>query len=496
LISLTHRKTPSFPADAALRPGAGSSLLPSIGLSARMTTDLIIGGYGCALALLGAIAAALAARRLDDHVAPVSDPMALAFVGAGFVLIGIGIAGIDLHELRAFGRSLRKMIGSFACALAALSLVAGVTGRGGAYLHGTIWLWFLLGCGGLVALHGVVCGCLRRSPAIRELCARRVAIVGGHDRTCARFLDLLLARQDPDLHLVGVFHAGADRRFSPEAKPGRTLDDLVALVRRRRVDEVFIALPWHAERRISALVDRLGHLPVDLKLCPDRVGYAQSMVLGERLYGVPVATLHRQPIRDWARVGKRAMDLVLGAAALAVFALPMLLIAIAIRLDSPGPVLFRQHRQGFDHDLFEMLKFRTMRHEPGAEVVLALVGKPGDPRVTRVGRWLRRTSLDELPQLINVLRGEMSLVGPRPNALAVDATFVERVRRYAARNRVKPGITGLAQINGWRGAVDTEEKMTARVLHDLYYIENWSLMLDLKIIALTVLTGFARKNAY
>ncbi|MGH6896110.1 MAG: exopolysaccharide biosynthesis polyprenyl glycosylphosphotransferase [Geminicoccaceae bacterium] len=499
MLSLTHRKTAPLPADATtLHPvvgwGRGWGRLLGAGLSARMVTDLIIGAYGCALALLGAIAAALLADRgLDHDLAPAFDPMALGFVAAGFVLICIGASGISLHGLRKFGASLRKTIAAFACALVALALVAWSTGRPPSHGQGTIWLWFVLGCGGLAALQGGVCRWLRESRPIGELCARRVAIVSGDDRTCARFLDLLLAQQDPDLRLLGVFHAG---RGAPAARPGRTLEDLVDLVRRQRVDEVFIALPWHAERRISALVDRLGHLPVDLKLCPDRVGYAQAMVIGERLAGVPVATLHRQPIRDWGRLGKRTIDVVLGATALVLFALPMAAIALAIRLDSPGPILFRQQRQGFNHDVFEMLKFRTMRHDPGGEVVLALVGIPGDPRVTRVGRWLRRTSLDELPQLINVLRGEMSLVGPRPHAIAVDVEFMERIRRYATRRRVKPGITGLAQVNGWRGAVDTEEKMAGRVLHDLYYIENWSLLLDLEIIALTVLTGFAYRNAH
>ena len=498
MLSLTHRKSAIFPATAvAVRPvaGVGKHLRP--GLSARMVTDLIVGGYGCALALLGAVAASLVAdRRLDAGPAPAFDPMALGFVAAGFVLICIAVAGIDLHALQRYGPALRKIIGSFACALLVLSLLAWSTARPPYHAPGTVWLWFLLGCGGLATLQAVVARCLRESPAIRELCARRVAIVGGHDRTCARFLDLLLAQQDPDLRLVGVFQAGAERRGPPGARARRSLDDLVALAVDRRIDEVFIALPWHAERRISTLVDRLGHLPVDLKLCPDRVGYAQAMVIGERLAGVPVATLHRQPIRDWARVAKRTIDVALSTVALALLALPLALIALAIRLDSPGPVLFRQQRQGFDHDEFEMLKFRTMRHDPGAEVVLALVGIPGDPRVTRVGRWLRRTSLDELPQLINVLRGDMSLVGPRPNAIAVDIEFMERIRRYATRRRVKPGITGWAQVNGWRGAVDTEEKMAGRVSHDLYYIENWSLLLDLKIIALTVLTGFAYRNAH
>jgi Undecaprenyl-phosphate glucose phosphotransferase len=494
LISLSDPKYPASPADAPLRPIGGLARLLHAGLSARMVTDLIIAGYGCVLALLGAVAGALVQNRLDGRLEPIPDPTTCGFVAATFTVIGIAASGLDLRGLQTFGPSLRRMIGSFAAAFVALSLVAWLAGRPAPHLQPAVWLWLGLGCGALAVLHGVVSGHLRRSPAIRELCARRVAIVGGHDRICARFLDLLLAQQDPDLRLVGVFHAGgAERRAPPGAPPRRTLRDLIDLIRGGRVDEVFIALPWHAERGISALVDRLGHLPVDLKLCPDRVGYAQTMVIGERLAGVPVATLHRQPIRDWDRAGKRALDVVLGAAALAIFALPMLLIALAIKLDSRGPILFRQRRQGFNDDMFEMLKFRTMRHDPDAPFVQA---RRDDARVTRVGHWLRRTSLDELPQLINVLRGEMSLVGPRPHPVALNAAFMRRIQRFAARHRVKPGITGLAQVNGWRGETDTEDKMAGRVSNDLYYIQNWSFLLDLKIMALTVLTGFARKNAH
>ena len=224
---MTHRKSASF--ETAAGPAGG-------GLSARMVTDLVIGGYGCALALLGAVTAALVANRgADADPGPVLDPLPLGFVAAAFVLIGIGVAGIDLHALRNYGAALRKTIGSFAGALLALALVGWSTARPPYHAQAALWLWLLLGCGGLAVLQGVVARGLRKSRAIRDLCIRRVAIVGGHDRTCARFLDLLLAQQNPDLRLVGVFQA-ADRQGLPGARGGRSLDDLFALAAERRID--------------------------------------------------------------------------------------------------------------------------------------------------------------------------------------------------------------------------------------------------------------------
>jgi Undecaprenyl-phosphate glucose phosphotransferase len=421
------------------------------------------------------------------------DFMIGSFVAALFVLLCILISNIDLRALQAFGRSLRKLLACFAGALVILVLLAWSRSTAWSEAQGPLLLWFVLGCAMLAVLHSLVSRGLRQSSAIRQLTARRVAIVCGHQRTCARFLDLLRAQQDADIHLIGVFQDGSDRRSAVCIQAGRDLEDLLECAREGRIDEIFLALPWHAERRISMLVDRLAHLPVDLKLCPDRVGYAHPLVIGESLAGVSVATLHRQPIRDWGRIVKRALDL--GVSALMLFLLAPLLaaLALAIRLDSPGPALYRQRRQGFSDDVFELLKFRTMRHDPGAPFVQA---RANDGRVTALGHWLRRTSLDELPQLINVLRGEMSLVGPRPHQLDLNAEFMQQIRRYAARHRVRPGITGLAQAYGWRGATDTEDKMVGRVSHDLYYIEHWSLLLDLKILALTMLTGFAHKNAY
>jgi Undecaprenyl-phosphate glucose phosphotransferase len=460
---------------------------------ARVVTDLVIVAYGGVLALLGALIHPTAVEAgVDGTVEARLDPTVGGFVAALFVLLCLLIANIDLRALQIFGRSLRQLLACFAVALATFALLAWSTRTAWSGAEGPVLLWLVLGSIVLAALHALVSRHLRESPAIRQLTARHVAIVSGHERTCARFLDLLRAQQDADIRLIGVFHDAGDRRAAG-ARSGRSLDDLLAYARERRVDEIFLALPWHAERRIARLMDRLAHLPVDLKLCPDRVGYALAMDIGERLAGVPVATLHRQPMRGWGRIGKRALDL--GVSALLLFLLAPLLmgLALAIRLDSPGPALFRQPRQGFNDNLFELLKFRTMRYDPAAPFAQARVD---DERVTAVGRWLRRTSLDELPQLINVLRGDMSLVGPRPHQVALNAAFMQRIRRYASRHRVKPGITGLAQVYGWRGATDTEEKMAGRIAHDLYYIENWSLLLDLKILGLTLLTGFAHKNAY
>jgi putative colanic acid biosynthesis UDP-glucose lipid carrier transferase len=174
----------------------------------------------------------------------------------------------------------------------------------------------------------------------------------------------------------------------------------------------------------------------------------------------------------------------------------MLLIAIAIKVDSPGPVLYRQLRGGFNRRIFEMRKFRTMYYSSEPLAGRTEQAVPGDRRITRVGRWLRRTSLDELPQLFNVFRGEMSIVGPRPHAVDHDDAFGALVPHYVSRLRVKPGITGWAQVNGFRGVTDTTDKIKARVEHDLHYIDHWSLWLDIKIIAMTPLVGLIHRNAY
>ena len=278
-----------------------------------------------------------------------------------------------------------------------------------------------------------------------------------------------------------------------------TVDDLVEFGRRTRVDLVIFSLPISAESRILQMLKKLWVLPVDIRLA----AHANKLRFRPRSYSyignVPVLDVFDRPIADWDVVMKWLFDKIIGSLML-LCALPvMAVIAIAIKLDSRGPILFKQKRYGFNNDLIEVYKFRSMYADAADMTADRLVSKD-DPRVTRVGRIIRKASLDELPQLFNVaLKGNLSLVGPRPHAINAKAEarlYDEAVDGYFARHRVKPGITGWAQVNGWRGETDTHEKIQKRVEHDLYYIENWSVLFDLFILAQTPLALLKTENAY
>jgi putative colanic acid biosynthesis UDP-glucose lipid carrier transferase len=242
-------------------------------------------------------------------------------------------------------------------------------------------------------------------------------------------------------------------------------------------------------------VRKLRLSPVNVKLCSELVT-SELPALGFRNFaGVPVLAVLERPLSGWSLVMKAIEDRVL-AFLLLLVALPLLaVLGLAIKLDSPGPILFRQRRYGFNNDPITVFKFRTMRHEPQDESHVPQARR-NDPRVTRVGAILRRTSLDELPQLWNVLMGDMSLVGPRPHAVAHNEQYAAIIDGYLGRHRVKPGITGWAQVNGLRGETDTAEKMRLRVQFDLYYIDHWSLLFDLRILLLTPFIGLMHRNAY
>lgn len=301
--------------------------------------------------------------------------------------------------------------------------------------------------------------------------------------------------------VIGIVEYSADtlaQRSFLELPLLGDIDALERMIRKDGVDTVLVALPWSAGEQMQAIIQRISMAPVDVYIYPGMNGLSLPLRRADRAFDLPLLMACNRPIGGWGAMFKRAEDVVLSLGLLAFVSPVMLVIAAAIKVTSRGPVFFRQRRLGYNNRVIEVLKFRSMyTHLSDADATQQAVR--GDKRVTAVGALLRRTSLDELPQLLNVLRGDMSLVGPRPHALATTAgglALEEAVPVYASRHRVKPGITGWAQVNGYRGALDSVEKIVHRVNHDLYYIENWSVALDIKILWRTAKLVFADDNAF
>ena len=325
---------------------------------------------------------------------------------------------------------------------------------------------------------------------------RNVAVIGAgeHGR---RFVEHL-QKTDPGVNLIGLFDDRKDR--VPDYVAGYpvlgTLDDLMTFSREHRVDQVVVALPWSAEGRLLGWMRKLNNLPVDIRLCPDIAGLDLPDLAVSQLGGVPVINVSEKPLSGWNWIIKAVEDRVLAAIILTLISPVMLAVAIAVKATSKGPILFKQKRYGFNNEIIEVFKFRSMRVETCEDGEIVRQARKDDDRITPVGRFIRRTSLDELPQFFNVLLGDMSIVGPRPHAVAHNEQYARLIDEYLARHKVKPGITGWAQVNGLRGETDTLDKMERRVQYDLFYIERWSLAFDLKIILLTALVGFVHPNAY
>ncbi len=365
-----------------------------------------------------------------------------------------------------------------------------------------VWtaFWFLLGLVTLAVSRAILSRVTLSLVRAGRL-DKRTVVVGGGEFGRELLRDLAAAKNS-EIKMLGVFDDRGDDR-APETVEGfpklGNVDDLVEFARHTRIDLVIFALPITAEQRILEMLRKLWVLPIDIRLA----AHANRLRFRPRSYSyvgqVPVLDILDKPIADWDVVIKLAFDKIVGTLALIALSPVLLATAIAVKLDSPGPVLFRQKRYGFNNELIEVFKFRSMYVDQTDANAAKLVTKD-DRRVTRVGRFIRKTSLDELLQLFNVVfKGDLSLVGPRPHAVyakAADRQYDEVVDGYFARHRVKPGITGWAQINGWRGETDTPEKIQQRVEHDLYYIENWSILLDLYILALTPYSLIKTKNAY
>ncbi|WP_169546225.1 undecaprenyl-phosphate glucose phosphotransferase [Sneathiella aquimaris] len=326
----------------------------------------------------------------------------------------------------------------------------------------------------------------------------RNVVIFGSGEQASRLIKQLSQGQHNFYRIIGVFDDRQTR--TGDLGEGYTISgnmkDLKKLVRQQDVDDVIVALPWNADDRQVGIVQQLRELPCHVHLVSDLVGFRFPNKPSPAHFGnIPMIEVIDSPVSGWGSVLKWLEDRILSSLLLLIFMPVLICIAVAIKLESKGPVLFKQKRYGYNNQIFEIYKFRSMYVEEQTPDVTQQATK-NDPRITKVGRFIRRTSLDELPQLLNVFLGTMSLVGPRPHAIDHNEEYSVLIDGYFTRHKVKPGITGWAQVNGLRGETDTLEKMEARVEHDTYYCEHWSLLFDVQILIMTAFVGFINKNAY
>jgi len=403
----------------------------------------------------------------------------------------------SLSSLRRQAIEVAKVVAAWVAVFGTLVVVSLLTSTDDLFSRAWLLLWFSFSLGGFLLLRAIAALQIDRWLKSGRL-ALKVAIVGHSDlaRQVARQLRQL---GEQNLRIV-AFYDPEERPDAPErqSEHGRIrsgIERLVADVQSGEVEEVVVALPWSQEKRIREILKSLATLSINVRICPDVFTLYLPLRGMTSVAGVAFLDVFERPLSGWDLVLKNLEDRILGPILCLIFLVPCLLIALIVKLDSRGPVLFRQPRFGFNNNLVNVLKFRTMYadrpEEPGVPQATR-----NDPRVTRVGRFLRRSSLDELPQLWNVLRGEMSLVGPRPHAVDHNRHYAAMIDEYLGRHRVKPGMTGWAQVNGLRGETQTVEQMRARVKYDLEYIDHWSLWFDLRILFLTLFVGFVSRKAY
>lgn len=401
---------------------------------------------------------------------------------------------------RSLAQQLGRVLIAWSVTIGLVAILAFLFKAGDFFSRGWLVSWYIGGAAALVLYRLGVRALIRHWTAEGRLRRRTVIVGGGKD--AGTLIEAIRQGADSDVNLIGLFDDRVDARSPQSVADVPKLGKVAALVdfaRATRVDLVIVSMPLSAEKRVLEMLKQLWVLPVDIRLS----AHMSQLKFATRAYSylgdVPVFDVADRPISDWNLIFKWLFDHVVAALALIVLSPLMLVTAIAIKLDSKGPVLFRQKRHGFNNELVDVFKFRSMYTDLTDLSASKLVTK-NDPRVTRVGRFIRKTSIDELPQLFNVLKGELSIVGPRPHATgakAANVLYYEAVEGYFARHKVKPGITGWAQVNGWRGETDTLDKIMQRVNHDLYYIEHWSLVLDLYILVMTPLSLIrSRHNAY
>ncbi len=326
------------------------------------------------------------------------------------------------------------------------------------------------------------------------LASKKVAIIG-LTSTGEAIAKELIDSPDEGYELVSIYDDRAATRLPTKYlnKLHGTVSNGINLAKSGIFDVVYIALPPVADLRISNIIKMLGNTTVDVRILPSYFSYNYFGTETSSIGSIDTLSLNDSPHRGGSLVAKRISDIVLSICILTIIFIPMMIISFLIKMDSKGPILFKQHRYGLSGQPISVWKFRTMSVQENGKVVKQATAN--DKRVTKLGKILRRTSLDELPQFFNVLSGEMSIVGPRPHAVAHNEQYRNDIDFYMLRHKVRPGITGWAQVNGWRGETDTLFKMQKRVEYDLEYIKEWNLVFDMKIVFLTILHGFNDKNA-
>jgi putative colanic acid biosynthesis UDP-glucose lipid carrier transferase len=459
--------------------------------------------YQRELAVVGrAIDLAIVAATLRASMALAGwdwDQRHTLLAAVGCILFYLSAEGFKVYDDRRsipLRFDLRNLLSSWALTAVAILFLAYAFKVSDRFSRAGVMTWFVMAPIMLATWQLVLRAILTKVRALGYN-MRRVAIVGAgeHGMRLARAM-----RGAPwmGLRLVGVFddRAPASGRI-PNELPADLLGttaDLPQAIARKRIDMVYVTLPINDTERISRLVTALADTTTSLYFVPDMFLFSMFNGRWVRIGDLPAVSVFETPFYGVGEWIKRVEDLLLSSLVLLVAGLPMLAVAAAIRLTSPGPALFRQRRYGLDGQEFRMWKFRTMTVVEDDAALQQATRE--DPRVTPIGRFLRRTSLDELPQFLNVLAGTMSVVGPRPHATVHNEYYRRLVRHYMVRHKVRPGITGWAQVNGLRGETDTLDKMEARVEYDLWYIRNWSVLLDLKVVAMTVGSCWRDRHAF
>ena len=449
---------------------------------------------GCII-LLASLAGGIGYHLLAENPVPSIPPYCAVGLLASliYILRMSGKGFYDFPDSAKPGVELGEILVCWSATALLLALFAFLLKVGVDYSRGSFVAFCLLAPAGLLGIRKITKFALAEAVSRGAIGRRDAVLIGDFDEISALEPRDLLAFFGA-IEINRFFLSQGDDPAACLSTDTQILNSVANFVRRRNCREVLIALPWDDTRRIELVREQIKTLPVAARLLPDMKVRCLTNFTSSARQQVLTIEIQRAPLSATQRLVKRTMDIILAALGLIFFMPIMVITAIGIKLDSPGPVIFRQNRNGFNGRQFVIYKFRTMTVLENGPAVLQATRD--DPRVTTIGRLLRSASIDELPQLLNVLKGDMSLIGPRPHALAHDSYFENVLSDYAFRHHVKPGITGWAQCNGARGAMPSIEEVADRVKLDLWYINNWSIWLDLHILIKTVFEVIRKRNAY